>query len=85
MGGWRACTCHRGVLLGVCVSVSAWVCTRWVSEGLSGLLLVVEGLAACGGGAGGFFFLRLTPSSCTHCSEIASGPKAHEYFTMIIL
>ena len=31
------------------------------------------------------FFLRLTHSSCFHCSEIASGPKAHEYFTTKIL
>lgn len=51
----------------------------------------VRGSVWAGGGEGGEsgiavgFFLRFTHSSCFHCSEIASGPKAHEYFTTIIL
>lgn len=54
-------------------------------------MMGVRGSVWAGGGEGGEsgiavgFFLRLTHSSCFHCSEIASGPKAHEYFTTIIL
>lgn len=56
-------------VMGVCGSV-------WAGGGGGGG--PVEGGTAVG-------FLRLTHSSCSHCSEIASGPKAHEYFTTIIL
>lgn len=82
-GRWRACTCSIALL---CGNVCERACEHgWARDG------PVRGSVWAGGGGGvgsGIavgFFLRLAHSSCFHCSEIASRPKAHEYFTTIIL
>lgn len=67
--------CVRAQECGCAHDGRPWVCLGWWWEGWG---LVESGFASG-------FFLRLTHSSCFHCSEIASGLKAHEYFTMIIL
>lgn len=81
-GCWCACTCSVALLCGnMCERACKHGCARdghqWVSLGWWGW--------GVGSNIAVAFFLRLTHSSCFHCSEIASRPKAHEYFTTIIL